>query len=96
MMTDIKTKKFFNMLAFYSIIFLAVSLLLRQIFGNGGNVFAQITQVITQIAQALAYVAASIAAYGYVRAKRSVVYIILYVIAVVLIAVFVIWPIFVA
>lgn len=98
MKNEIKQRKFFNAMAFYAIIFLSIALIISFIAGklgsDGTDVFTQIANVIQSIASALAYVCACISAFGYVRAKRSIVYTVLYLVAVVLIALFVILPIF--
>ena len=94
MKKEISTKRFFSLLAFVSVIFLAIALLLSLIAGSGESLFAQIANVIKRVAQAIAYVCACISAFTYVKSKRSPVYIILYVIACVMIAVFVVLPLF--
>ena len=98
MKKEINSKRFFSAMAFVAIIFLAIALLISLIAtklgSNGSDVFSKIASIVRQIAQALAYVCACISAYGYVRSKRSAVYIVIYVIACVMIAVFVVLPIF--
>lgn len=98
MQKEINSKRFFSAMAFIAITFLAIALLISliasKVGSNGEDVFSNIANVIRQIAQALAYVCACISAYGFVRSKRSAVYIIIYIVACVMIAVFVILPIF--
>lgn len=98
MQKEINSKRFFSAMAFVAITFLAIALLISliasKVGSNGEDVFSNIANVIRQIAQALAYVCACISAYGFVRSKRSAVYIIIYIVACVMIAVFVILPIF--
>lgn len=98
MKNEIKSKKFFSAMAFYAIVFLAITLLIsfiaRKLGSDGTDVFSQIANVIEIIASALAYVCACISAYGYVRTKRNVVFAILYIAACILIAVFVVLPLF--
>lgn len=98
MQKEINSKRFFSAMAFIAITFLAIALLISliasKVGSNGEDVFSNIANIIRQIAQALAYVCACISAYGFVRSKRSAVYIIIYIVACVMIAVFVILPIF--
>ncbi len=98
MKKEVSQKRFFTGVAFYAILFLAVALLIsliaRKLGSNGSDVFSKIASIIQQIAQALSYLCACISAYGYVRSKRNVAYMILYIIACVMIAAFVILPIF--
>lgn len=98
MKNEIKQRKFFSAMAFYAILFLSIALIVsfiaRKLGSDGSDVFTKIASVIQSIASALAYICACISAFGYVRAKRNIVYLILYLIACVLIAVFVILPIF--
>ncbi len=98
MKKEINQKRFFSAMAFVAITFLAVALLVSLIASklgsDGQDVFSQIANVIKQIAQALAYICACISAFGFVRSKRNSVYMILYVIVCIMIAVFVILPLF--
>lgn len=98
MQKEINQKRFFSAMAFIAITFLAIALLISliasKVGSNGEGVFSNVANIIRQIAQALAYVCACISAYGFVRSKRSVVYTIVYIVACVMIAVFVILPIF--
>ena len=98
MKKEINQKRFFSAMAFVAITFLAVALLVSLIASklgsDGQDVFSQIANVIKQIAQALAYICACISAFGFVRCKRNSVYMILYIIVCIMIAVFVILPLF--
>lgn len=98
MKKEINQRRFFSGMAFIAIAFLAVALLInyiaQKVGANNENVFSQVARIITQIAQALAYICACVSAYGFVRSKRSAVYIVLYVTICVLITVFVVLPIF--
>lgn len=98
MKKEINSKRFFYAMAFVAITFLAVALLVNliasKVGSNGEDVFSKIANIIKQIAQALAYTCACVSAYGYVRSKRNVAYLVVYIIACVMIAVFVVLPIF--
>lgn len=98
MQKEINQKRFFSAMAFVAITFLAIALLINliasKVGSNGEDVFSNIANIIRQIAQALAYVCACISAYGFVRSKRSAVYVVIYIVACIMIAVFVILPIF--
>lgn len=98
MQKEINQKRFFSAMAFVAITFLAIALLISliasKVGSNGEDVFSNVANIIRQIAQALAYVCACISAYGFVRSKRSAVYVIIYIVACIMIAVFVILPIF--
>ena len=94
MKKEISTKRFFSLMAFVAVVFLAVALLLSLIAGSGESLFAQIANIIKRVAQAIAYVCACISAFSYVRSKRNPAYMILYIIACIMIAVFVVLPLF--
>lgn len=98
MKKEVNSKRFFYGMAFVAITFLAIALMInliaRKVGSSGDDVFSKIASIIQQIAQALAYTCACISAYGFVRSKRNVAYLIIYIIACVMIAVFVILPIF--
>lgn len=98
MKKEINSRRFFSGMAFIAITFLAVALLISLIASklgsDGSDVFSKIANVVRQIAQALAYVCACISAYGFVRSKRNSAYMIIYIIVCIMIAVFVVLPIF--
>lgn len=97
MKKEVNSKRFFSGIAFWAIIFLAVALLINRIalqVGGGTGVFSKVANILTMIAQAVAYICACVSAYGYVRSKRNGVYTIIYIIVCVMIAVFVVLPIF--
>lgn len=98
MQKEIKTRRFFSGMAFVAITFLALALLIsliaRKVGSNGEDIFSKVANIVQQIAQALAYICACISAYGFVRSKRNVAFTIIYIVACVMIAVFVILPIF--
>lgn len=98
MKKEINSKRFFYAMAYVAITFLALALLVnliaRKVGSSGDDVFSKIASIIQQIAQAIAYTCACISAYGYVRSKRNIAYLVIYIIACVMIAVFVVLPIF--
>ncbi len=87
MKNELKIKQFLNLLAWIAVLFAAVALALDYFFNIQGG-------LISRIASGLAYIIASIDAYYFVRTKRNVVFLILYIVAVVLVAVFLILPLF--
>ena len=93
MKKNLQTRHFLSALAFFSILFAAIALTLAMIFTNNESVFAQIINVIKQISYALAFVVAGIYAYGYIKSK-SFIWLLIYVAACVIVAVFLILPMF--
>ena len=93
MKSELNMKKFLNCLAFVAICFAALGLLIVRILG-WFNVASQLAGILSQVANAFAYIVTSIAAYSFVRTKRSTVWMAVYIVAVILIAVCLILPIF--
>ena len=98
MKSEIKSKRFFSFMCFLAIIFLVVALFINflavQLGSSGDGIFSQIANIIKRIAQMLCYVCALVTAYGYVRSKRSGVWLVIYIICCVLLTVLVILPFF--
>lgn len=74
-----KHKKFLYFLSFISIFFICIVLLIKLIFGNN---IKNIILILDNIVSLLAYFVVCVNAYFYVRTKRSKVYTITYLIAV--------------
>jgi|LGOV01.1.fsa_nt_gb hypothetical protein len=91
-MTELKLKKLVNTVAYFSIMFLAVALLLNQV--STGGLFGDVSAILTTIANTLAYIIVAFAAFFYVKTKRNILYMISYILAVVLVILFVILPLF--
>lgn len=92
-MNELKLKKLVNAVAYFAIIFLAVALLLSQI-SSAGSVLGDIADIFSRLANTIAYVIVAVMAFFYVKTKRNIAYMITYIVSVILIAVFVIIPIF--
>lgn len=92
-MTELKLKKFAQAAAYFALIFVAIALILTQIAGSG-SVLSDIADVLYRIANALAYILIAISAFFYAKTKRNIVYMITYIVAVVLLVIFMILPLF--
>lgn len=90
---DIKRKRFISMLAFFAILFAAVALILSQIFSGNKSLFASIINICKQISYVFAFIVSGIYAHGYIRSK-NIVWQIIYIVACISVAVFMILPIF--
>ena len=86
MKTELKMKKFLNALAFIVLVISGIALIISLILGklNSAQKFAN---VLSYISYCLAFVVTSIVAYNYVRTKRSVVWLIIYIICVLFVVV---------
>lgn len=93
MKKEMTTRKFISMLAFIAILFAMVALIISRIFTKDGSVFAQVANILRQLSYALAFIVAGIYAYPYVRSKH-VAWFIVYIIACVVVAVFIVLPMF--
>ena len=82
-------RHFVNFLAYIAVIMIGVALALSFLLGKLG-VNATIAGYISKIAQALAYIIVCIASFYYARSKRNIWFFILWLIATVLIVVFVV------
>ena len=84
MKNQLNLKKFFNAMAFVALIISGIVLLISKIFLNQTTAGAI---VLNNIAYTLAFVVTSFCAFLYVRTKRSILYTIIYIIAVILVVV---------
>lgn len=82
-------KKFIYAISFVSLFFIGLVLLFNLIFGQE---FINIANILNNIATILAYFVVVINAFFFVRTKRSIVYMVLYIIAVLLISVCIFLP----
>lgn len=80
--------KFLNVLAYVSIVLVAVALVVSKILGwaEAGQSIASAMRLVANI---LAYLITAIAAYYYVRSKKNVWFTIIYIVSLVLIIVFI-------
>ena len=94
MFRDMKTRKFISMLAFIAILFAAIALLIARISnGTQSSLFIQIASILQQISYAFAFIVSGIYAYGYIRSK-NIVWLIVYIIACIAVAILLILPMF--
>jgi hypothetical protein len=91
-MTELKLKKFAQAAAYFAVLFLAVALLLKQV--SSGGLFGDIANIFERIANTVAYILVAISAFFYVKTKRNILYMVSYIVAVVLIVIFIIIPLF--
>ena len=83
MKKELNTKRFFNLLAFVALIVSGVALLISKIFlGNSTT-----ANVLNNLAYVLAFVVTAVSAYGYVRTRRSMTMLIIYIIAVIFVVI---------
>ena len=80
---ELNSKKFFNMLAFWALVISGAVLVLTKILGACGITWVGFG-VLNTIAYILSFVVLAIAAFNYVRTKHSMVWNIIYVVAVLL------------
>lgn len=81
---ELHTKKFFNMLAFCAIVISGVVLVLTKVLSACGITWVGLG-VLNTIAYFLSYIVLAISAFHYVRTKHSVVWTIIYIVAVLLV-----------
>ena len=93
-MTELKLKKLVNATAYFSIIFLAVALIFGYIAQNNTGLFASISTILTTVANTLTYILVAFSAFFYFKTKRNLLYMISYIVAVLLVVIFVIIPLF--
>lgn len=87
-MSDIKIKKIVNLLAFYAIALFGFTLILDWI-----GLFGDLSGSIKEIAGIVAFSITAVYAFFYARSKQKLVYIIIYVIAVMLLLLRYVWPV---
>lgn len=83
---ELNSKRFFNMLAFISLAISGVVLVLTKVLTACGITWAGLA-ILDTVAYMLGFVVTAVAAFHYVRTKQSVVYTIIYIIAVLLVVV---------
>lgn len=94
MSNDLKFKKFINGMAYFALVFVAIALCLSFIFKNNTGVIGTIANVLNEIARALAFIVTAIAGFYFARSKRNAWWMVIYVIAVIVMVVFFIVPLF--
>lgn len=92
MKKEISTRRFISLLAFIAILFAMVALIISRIFADS-SVFGQAANILRQLSYAFAFIVAGIYAYPYVRSKH-IAWLIVYIIACIVVAVFIILPMF--
>jgi len=88
-MTELKLKKLAQAAAYYAIIIVAIALVL-----NYFSIFGEVASILYKVANIIAYILVAISAFFYVKIKRNLVYMITYIVAVVLMVIFMIIPFF--
>ena len=83
---ELRFKKFLNALAFIALVISGVALVVALILGKLDKA-AGFANALQQIAYCLAFVVTAVVAYGYVRTKRSVAWLVVYILCVVFIVV---------
>ena len=83
MRNQLNAKKFFNAMAFVALVISGIALLISKIFFGGTTV----ANVLNNIAYVLAFTVTAFSAFFYVRTKRNVVWVVVYIIAVVIVVV---------
>ncbi|MBQ2863885.1 MAG: hypothetical protein IJE91_00285 [Clostridia bacterium] len=81
-MSNFGFRSFANVLAYIAVILVGAALLVQALLGDG-----MVAYVFKTIADVLAYVMLAISSFSYAKSRRSVVYIIIWIVAVALIAV---------
>lgn len=83
---ELKFKKFLNALAFVALAISGIALIVALILGKL-NTALGFANALRQVAYCLAFVVTAVVAYGYVRTKRSVAWLVVYILCVVFIVV---------
>lgn len=86
MKRELNTKKFFNAMAFVALVIAGIVLVVSKILDIVG-IDIKILGILNTIASVLAYVVTAVAAYYYVRTKRNIAWLIVYIVAVILVVV---------
>lgn len=81
-MSNFGFRSFANVIAYIAVILVGAALLVQALLGDG-----MVAYVFKTIADVLAYVMLAISSFSYAKSRRSVVYIIIWIVAVALIAV---------
>ena len=82
-----KGKQFVNLLAYFAIAFIALALVINKILG-ALSVGTAIAGALSLIAQIIAYAITAVFAFFFAKSKRNIAWMIVYIIAVVLIVIF--------
>ena len=78
--TQFTIKTFINFMAFLAVIFVGIALILKKFLNPG-----ELTTALETIAQIISYAIVGIYAFSYARSKRNLLFIIIWIVAVVLI-----------
>lgn len=84
MKNQLSSRKFFNLLAFVALVIAGIALLISKIFLGANTAGARI---LNNIAYILAFIVTSFCALSYVKTKRSIVWTIIYIVAVIIVVV---------
>lgn len=84
-----KGKQFVNLLSYFAIAFIALALVINKILG-ALSVGAALSNALTLIAQIIAYAITAVFAFFYAKSKRNIAWMIIYIIAVILIIIFIV------
>lgn len=84
MKNQLNSKRFFNAMAFVALVISGIALLISKIFLGANTVAANI---LNSIAYVLAFIVTSFCALSYVRTKHSIVWTIIYIVAVIIVVV---------
>lgn len=84
MRNQLNAKKFFNAMAFVALVISGIALLISKIFFGANTTVAS---VLNNIAYVLAFTVTAFSAFFYVRTKRNIVWVVVYIIAVVIVVV---------
>ena len=84
MRNQLNAKKFFHAMAFVALVISGIALLISKIFFGANTTVAA---VLNNIAYILAFTVTGFFAFFYVRTKRSVVWLVVYIIAVVIVVI---------
>ena len=84
MKNQLNSKKFFSAMAFVALIISGVALLISKIFLGANTVAAN---VLNSVAYVLAFIVTSFCAFTYVKTKHSIVWMIVYILAVIIVVV---------
>lgn len=88
-MSDLKMKRFVQMMAFVAICFVALALILQLIFKAVG-IDASVINAIRIVGECVAYLVVCVTAFGYIKNRRNAAWAIIYAICVTVIVVLII------
>ncbi len=90
-MKNVDTRRIVNLVSFCALIFIAISLLIAQVFNSG--IMADIGGILRQISTALAYIVVAIYAFFFVRYKKKIGWMITYIVSTILVGALIIVPV---